>query len=92
MGQPITTYEFGSLVEVLESGAAGVVVRPVSTDQPGQVLAHAVDELLAVEVMPEDIREARPETGGWAQFARTLIELGSHIIEKRLTDLVDQPR
>ena len=79
--------ELGDLVTVLAedwNGLVGVVSQAITEDHSGHVLVYKDGCIFGVKVSIQDIILADSSNQGFAQLAYHLIQLGSHVIEKKL--------
>jgi hypothetical protein len=70
------------------SGYPGIVTRPISENSPGHVLVQKDGYIQGMTVSIDEVDAAEMNTEGYAQLAYSLIKLGSHVIEKRLLNLI----
>lgn len=85
------TYKVGDMVVLSTDdwqGQSAVVCAPVKPGKDGHALVLSEGYIRGVSVSVEDITLADEGARGFAQLASNLIKLGSHVIEKRIINLV----
>ena len=81
------TYHVGDMVSLITpewQGIAAVVSVPIQHGVVGHVLLLTDGYIKGISVTAEDLTPIDETYQGYAQLARKLIDLGSHVIEKTL--------
>ena len=81
------TYKVGDIVVLSAENwrdKSAVVSSPVDVGKAGHVLLIKDGSVIGVSASVDDVSAADEGSQGFAQLAKKLIELGSHVIEKTL--------
>lgn len=84
---PDEVFVSGALVKLTaagKTGLVGVVTEAIAKSTPGYVVFLENGHLQGMQATIEDVAPSDQSTTGFAQLAYNLIELGSHVIEKKL--------
>lgn len=85
------TYLVGDLVALTKDnwrGEKAIVSVPVQPGRAGHVLILADGHIQGIDVSHQELAQLDRTSEGFVQLARKLIDLGSHVIEKKLIDLI----
>jgi hypothetical protein len=85
------TYDVGDLVALTKDswrGEKAIVSVPVTPGRTGHVLLLRDGCILGIDVGHHNLAPLDRTSEGFVQLARKLIDLGSHVIEKKLIDLI----
>ena len=85
------SYDVGDLVALTGDnwwGEKAIVSVPVAPGRTGHVLILRDGCILGIDVSHQDLSPLDRTSEGFVQLARKLIDLGSHVIEKKLIDLI----
>lgn len=85
------TYVVGDLVALTKDswrGEKAIVSVPVDPGRTGHVLLLDDGCIQGINVSHQDLAPLDRKSEGFVQLARKLIDLGSHVIEKKLIDLI----
>lgn len=84
-------YGVGDLVALTKDNwrdEKAIVSVPVEPGRAGHVLILADGCIQGIDVSHQNLAPLDRRTEGFVQLARKLIDLGSHVIEKKLIDLI----